>query len=75
MKYTTFFNALNKNELSTKSSYCVSDIFVCKINPFSDAELLKECIVIVYETFFSLVPNGKQILDEVTKHAWDDCKT
>jgi len=64
---STLFNAMNKNELTTKASYQVTEILAQKMKPFSDAEIVKECVVTVCKTLFSHLPNSKQILDEVSK--------
>ncbi|KAL4100860.1 hypothetical protein QTP88_020889 [Uroleucon formosanum] len=64
---STLFNAMNKNELITKASYQVTEILAQKMKPFSDAEIVKECVVTVCKTLFSHLPNSKQILDEVSK--------
>lgn len=34
---------------------------------FTDAGVVKDCTVVVCSTLFSNFPNGKQIVDEVTK--------
>lgn len=36
------------------------------MKPFLDTELLKEYVFTVCKTFFFHLPNGKQILDEVS---------
>lgn len=36
---------MNKNELTTKASYLVTEILARKMKPFSDAETVKECVV------------------------------
>lgn len=64
---STLFNAMNKNELTTKASYQVTELLAQKMKPFSDAEIVKECVVTVCKTLFSHLPNSKQILDEVSK--------
>jgi hypothetical protein len=64
---STLLNAMNKNELTTKASYQVTEILAQKMKPFSDAEIVKECVVTVCKTLFSHLPNSKQILDEVSK--------
>lgn len=61
------FNAMKKNELTTKASYQVTEILAQKMKPFSDAEIVKECVVTVCKTLFSQFSNNKQILDEVSK--------
>lgn len=63
----TLFNAMNKNELATKTSYQVTEILAQKMKPFSDAEIVIEYIVTDCKTLFSHLPNSKQILDEVSK--------
>lgn len=64
---STLFYAMNKNDLTTKASYQVTDISAQKMKLFSDAEIVKECVVTVCKTLFSHLPNSKQILDEVSK--------
>lgn len=64
---SVLFNAMNKNELTTKASYQVTEILAQKMKPFSDAEIVKECVVTICKTLFSHLSNGKQILDEVSK--------
>lgn len=56
---STLFNAMNKNELTTKASYQVIEILSQKMKPFSDAEIVKECVVTVCKTLFSHLPNSK----------------
>jgi hypothetical protein len=58
---------MNKNELTTKASYQVTEILAQKIRPFSDAEIVKKCVVTICKTLFSHLSNSKQILDEVSK--------
>ncbi|KAF0747476.1 general transcription factor II-I repeat domain-containing protein 2B-like [Aphis craccivora] len=41
---STLFNAMNKNELTTKASYQVTEILAQKMKPFSDAEIVKSVL-------------------------------
>ncbi|CAH1112700.1 unnamed protein product [Psylliodes chrysocephalus] len=50
---------MNKNELTTKASYLVTEILARKMKPFSDAEVVKEYVVTVCKTLFSHLPNEK----------------
>lgn len=67
LEQKTLFNAVTKNELTTKASYLVTEILAKKMKPFTDAEIVKDCIVAVCNTLFSNLPNSKQIMSEVTK--------
>ena len=67
LEQKTLFNAVTKNELTTKASYLVTEILAKKMKPFTDAEIVEDCIVAVCNTLFSNLPNSKQIMSEVTK--------
>uniref|UniRef100_A0A6P7H4I0 Zinc finger BED domain-containing protein 5-like n=1 Tax=Diabrotica virgifera virgifera TaxID=50390 RepID=A0A6P7H4I0_DIAVI len=58
---------MKNNELTTKASYQVTEILAKKMKPFSDTEIVKECVVTVCNTLFSQFANNEQILDEVSK--------
>ena len=63
----TLFCAASKNELTTKASYQVAHILASKMKPFTDGEIIKECMTIVCDTLFQNFPNNKQICDEIGK--------
>lgn len=59
--------AVGQSEALTKASYQVCNILAKNMKPFTDAELVKQCMVTVSETLFPNFSNSKQILAEINK--------
>lgn len=59
--------AVGQNEAITKASYQVCNILAKRMKPFTDAELIKECMITVCQTLFQNFSNSKQIMAEVKK--------
>lgn len=58
---------VSENKLITKASYEVAEILARKMKPFTDAEIFKECFLVVCDTLFSKFPNAKQIKSDIQK--------
>ncbi|XP_022181893.1 general transcription factor II-I repeat domain-containing protein 2B-like [Myzus persicae] len=56
----------NKNELATKASYEVTHMLAKRMKPFSDAELIKNCMETVVNTLFCNFSNFKEIRDQIS---------
>ncbi|XP_045779766.1 general transcription factor II-I repeat domain-containing protein 2-like [Maniola jurtina] len=59
--------AVGQNDAVTKASYQVCNILAKRMKPFTDAELIKECMLTISQTLFQNFSNGKQIMAEVKK--------
>lgn len=59
--------AVGQSEAITKASYQVCNILAKNMKPFTDAELVKQCMMTVSETLFQNFSNSKQILAEINK--------
>lgn len=59
--------AVGQNEAITKASYQVCNILAKRMKPFTDAELMKECMITVSQTLFQKFSNSKQIMAQVNK--------
>lgn len=59
--------AVGQNEAITKASYQVCNMLAKRMKPFTDAELIKECMIVASQTLFQSFSNNKQIMAEIKK--------